>query len=74
MVEQRQHCAASPGGDPGSNFGGDVSGELAEKPALPHDLWRIALTKKLWSKPASKATGQWRERVIERAFLHRPTT
>jgi hypothetical protein len=52
-MEQRQHCAASLGTDLGSNFGG----KLAEKSALPHDLWRIALTKKLWSKPASKATG-----------------
>jgi hypothetical protein len=57
MVEQRQHCAASLGTDPGSHFGGDVGSDLAEKSALPHDLWRIALTKKLWSKPASKATG-----------------
>jgi hypothetical protein len=53
MVEQRQHCAAILG----SNFGGDLGSDLAEKLALPHDLWRIALTKKLWSKPASKATG-----------------
>jgi hypothetical protein len=48
MVEQGQHCAASLG---------DLASDLAEKSALPHDLWRIALTKKLWSKPASKATG-----------------
>jgi hypothetical protein len=53
MVEQGQHCAASLG----CNFGSDFGGELAEKSALPHDLRRIALTKKLSSKPASKATG-----------------
>jgi hypothetical protein len=48
-MEQGQHCAAS--------LGTDLAGKLAEKSALPHDLRRIALTKKLSSKPASKATG-----------------
>jgi hypothetical protein len=42
-MEQRQHCAASLGTDLGSNFGG----KLAEKSALPHDLWRIAHEKTL---------------------------
>jgi hypothetical protein len=56
-MEQRQHCAATLGTDPGSDFGSDLGNALAEKSALPHDLRRIALTKKLWSKPASKATG-----------------
>src|SRR5262249_43823314 len=57
MMEQRQHCAATLGTDPGSDPGSDLGNTLAEKSALPHDLRRIALTKKLWSKPASKATG-----------------
>jgi hypothetical protein len=56
-MEQRQHCAASLGTDVTSSFGVDLGSDLAAKSALPHDLWRIALTKKLWSKPASKATG-----------------
>jgi hypothetical protein len=64
MMEQRQHCAASLGSGPGSGLGSRLGrcfgNELAEKSALPHDLRRIALTKKLSSKPGSKATEQCR--------------
>jgi hypothetical protein len=45
-MEQRQHCAATLGTDPGSDLGSDLGNALAEKSALPHDLRRIALTKK----------------------------
>jgi hypothetical protein len=80
-MEQRQHCAASLCSSPGSELGRDIDGdpgrcfgnELAEKSALPHDLKRIALTKKLSSKPGSKATEQSRQRVLGIGLPHPPT-